>query len=64
MDFSVVWLLPLDTLQQETYLLYMKVGYKFWDQIFIISRSIMIVLSIDNNYDGTKKIIFSYMINS
>ena len=30
----------------------------------IISRSIMNVLSIDNNYDGTIKIIFSYMINS
>ena len=64
MDFFVVWLLPLETLQQETYLLYMKVGYKFWGQIFIISRSIMIVLSIDNDYDGTIKIVFSYMINS
>ena len=64
MDFFVVWLLPLETLQQETYLLYMKVGYKFWGQIFIISRSIMIVLSTDNDYDGTIKIVFSFMINS
>ena len=33
-------------------------------RLSIISRSIMNVLSIDNNYDGTIKIIFSYMINS
>ena len=42
----------------------MKVGYKFWGQMSIISRLIMIVLSIDSDYDGIIKIVFSYMINS